>query len=94
MKRLNNNEDNIINFNENQESSSIFTYEKSDDNVFVSKTNNYDKNIETEGIYSDIKDNANEKCHKNCKYCYDEGNETINNCIECIDNLRFYNESI
>ena len=94
LKRLNNNEVSDINLNENQESSSIFTDEKSDDNVFVSKTNNYDKNIETEGIYSDIKDNANEKCHKNCKYCYDEGNETINNCIECIDNLRFYNESI
>ena len=34
------------------------------------------------------------KCFKNCKYCYGEGNETINNCKECNDNYIFISDSI
>ena len=38
--------------------------------------------------------NLFKKCFKNCKYCYGEGNETINNCIECNDNYIFISDSI
>ena len=32
-----------------------------------------------EGYYLDINNNTYKKCYKNCKYCYGEGNATINN---------------
>ena len=43
---------------------------------------------ELKGYYLDI--NQFKKCYESCKYCYGEGNETYNNCIECKDNYRFY----
>ena len=44
--------------------------------------------------YLDINNKIYKKCYINCKYCYGEGNETINNCIECNDNLMIINNSI
>ena len=46
-----------------------------------------------EGYYLDINDKKYKKCFKNCKTCFGEGNETINNCEECISNFQFYEES-
>ena len=46
-----------------------------------------------EGYYLDINDKKYKKCFKNCKTCFREGNETINNCEECISNFQFYDES-
>ena len=34
------------------------------------------------------------KCFKTCKYCSGEGNERINNCIECASDFVFINESL
>ena len=45
-----------------------------------------------EGYYLD--NGLYKKCFDNCKYCYGQGNETINNCIECKSNFRFLNESL
>ena len=45
------------------------------------------------GYYLDIKDNIFKKCFENCKICFSEGNETINNCYKCKHNFTFLNES-
>ena len=45
------------------------------------------------GYYVDTISKSFKKCFKNCKFCYGEGNETINNCKECITNLVLLNES-
>ena len=45
--------------------------------------------ITAEGYYLDINNNTYKKCYKNCKYCYGEGNATINNCKICINNYKF-----
>ena len=45
------------------------------------------------GYYFDSSDKIYKKCHEKCNYCYGEGNETNNNCIECKDNLRPLNDS-
>ena len=42
------------------------------------------------GYYLDINQRIYKKCFNNCKFCYDLGNETINNCIECIPGFEFY----
>ena len=47
-----------------------------------------------QGYYLDINAQIYKKCYEYCKYCYGEGNETINNCIECISNFTFYNNSM
>mgnify|MGYP002627217034 CR=1 FL=1 len=44
-----------------------------------------------EGYYLDIDNKTFKKCYEKCKYCYDEGNETFNNCIECKSNFTFLN---
>ena len=49
----------------------------------------YDKT--PQGYYLDKADKMYKKCFNNCKYCYGEGNETINNCKECINNYTFFN---
>ena len=41
----------------------------------------------------DINAEIYKKCYKNCKLCNGEGNETFNNCEECIDNFIFLNDS-
>ena len=46
-----------------------------------------------QGYYLDRKDQIYKKCYKNCKLCCGEGNETINNCQECVDNFTFLNDS-
>ena len=45
------------------------------------------------GYYLDINDKIYKKCFNNCLYCYGPGNKTINNCIECNNNLIILNES-
>ena len=60
---------------------------------------NYQNTVECmgttpQGYYLDINDGRYKKCFKNCKFCYGPGNETINNCIECISDLRLLNDSI
>ena len=43
-----------------------------------------------EGYYFNPNDTIYKKCYENCKFCYGEGNETNNNCIECKSNFIFY----
>ena len=47
-----------------------------------------------EGYYLDPNTKKYKKCFNVCKYCFDKGNETINNCIECRDNYIHSNGSI
>ena len=46
-----------------------------------------------EGYYLDSDDGIYKKCYKNCKFCNGKGNETINNCKECISDYTFLNET-
>ena len=46
-----------------------------------------------QGYYLDLSDELYKKCFENCKFCYGQGNKTINNCIECESNLVLLNES-
>ena len=43
------------------------------------------------GYYLDKNEKKYKKCYENCKSCYGDGNETYNNCEQCIDNFRLYN---
>ena len=45
------------------------------------------------GYFLDLNDNIYKRCFDNCNFCYGEGNETNNNCLECKSNYRFLNES-
>ena len=45
-----------------------------------------------EGYYLDLNDKVYKKCFEKCKYCFGKGNETINNCKECIDGYTLLNE--
>ena len=44
-----------------------------------------------EGYYLDEYNKKYKKCFEKCKYCYGEGNETNNNCIECKFNFTLLN---
>ena len=46
-----------------------------------------------EGYYFDIDNKTYKNCYNTCISCYGEGNETINNCIECKFNFTFLNYS-
>ena len=46
-----------------------------------------------ENYYLDKKDNIYKKCYERCKTCSEKGNETINNCYECINGFTFLNDS-
>ena len=46
-----------------------------------------------ENYYLDKKDNIYKKCCERCKTCSEKGNETINNCYECINGFTFLNDS-
>jgi hypothetical protein len=46
-----------------------------------------------ENFYLDNNDNIYKECYNTCKTCDKSGNENINNCIECINNYIFLNES-
>ena len=61
----------------------------------INESNNVIKCLDKapEGYYLDKTDKKFKKCFENCKLCYGEGNETINNCEECKSNFIFYNES-
>ena len=43
-----------------------------------------------EGYYLDSEEKKYKKCYETCKLCDIGGNEVNNNCIECKDNFRFY----
>ena len=45
------------------------------------------------GYYLDLNEDIFKKCFENCKFCYGEGNERNNNCLECKSNFIFLNES-
>ena len=47
-----------------------------------------------ENYYLDNNDNIYKECYYKCKKCDQPGNDTINNCIECINNYTFLNESL
>ena len=46
------------------------------------------------GYYFDSNEQIYLRCYDSCKFCYGEGNETNNNCIECKDNFRFLNNTL
>ena len=46
-----------------------------------------------ENYYLDNNDNIYKECYNTCITCTKSGNETINNCDECINNYIFLNES-
>ena len=46
-----------------------------------------------ENYYLDI-DEMYKKCFNTCKICNQSGNETNNNCIECINDYKFLNDSL
>ena len=60
---------------------------------FTNESNNIIKCLDKapEGYYLDINDKKFKKCFENCKLCYGEGNETINNCEECKSNFDLFN---
>ena len=45
------------------------------------------------GYYYDSIDEIYKRCYEKCYSCYEEGNETNNNCIECKDNLILLNDT-
>ena len=47
-----------------------------------------------QGYYLDQKDGIYKQCFINCKFCFDQGTEKENNCIECLSNFTFLNDSI
>ena len=47
-----------------------------------------------ENYYLDNNDNIYKECYNTCITCTKSGNETINNCDECINNYIFLNESL
>jgi predicted kinase len=57
----------------------------------LNKKKCYDKT--PEGYYLDLKNQSFKKCFDNCKNCYGEGNDTNNNCKECISSYILLNES-
>jgi len=46
-----------------------------------------------ENYYLDIYKKVYKKCFETCKYCYGDGDETNNNCKECITDYTFLNEN-
>ena len=83
---------NNICYNECPKDSFIISDDELDNNNSENIKKCYDKT--PEGYYLDINNKIYKKCFKNCKYCYGEGNETINNCKECNDNYIFISDSI
>ena len=47
-----------------------------------------------DGYFLDTTNNIFKRCYKTCSKCKIGGNETNNNCLECISNFKFYNNSI
>ena len=67
-------------------------------NICVENYCKYNNIIDCSGLtpkyyYLDKIDYLYKKCHQNCNYCYGEGNNINNNCIECISSYIFLNES-
>ena len=67
-----------------------FTIFNNSNNINHIKINCYDK--PPKGYYLDSQNQTYKKCYNSCQYCYGEGNETMNNCKECISNYLFLNE--
>ena len=49
-------------------------------------------NFVPENYYLDNNDNIYKECYNTCKKCSQSGNETYNNCEECINNYKFLND--
>ena len=64
------------------------TYEKEDSD----EKNCFNSTLE--GYYLDLNNKIYKRCFSNCIYCNGPGNETNNNCTECISNYSFLNESL
>ena len=65
------------------------------ENTYLAEDNlNICYDINPEGYYFDIDESIYKKCFHSCKYCNASGNEENNNCIECISNPIFLNESL
>ena len=47
-----------------------------------------------QGYYYDSNEEIYKKCFEKCKFCYGEGNETNNNCIECNSNYTLLDDFI
>jgi len=43
----------------------------------------------SEGYYLDNIDNLYKKCYDSCKYCDNNGNESLHNCLECKDDYNY-----
>ena len=63
-----------------------------EDDEYSDNKNEYFENP-IQGYYVDMDSKSFKKCFNNCKFCYGKGNETINNCKECIANLVLLNEN-
>ena len=46
------------------------------------------------GFYLDLKENKFKKCYETCSRCNFTGNETNNNCLDCKDKFKFYNNTV
>ena len=75
-----------------------YCYENCPNKTFIYHTNNNEyfcsDNIIENGYYYDNNSQIYKECFNTCKTCDQEGNEIINNCIECKSGFLFWNESI
>ena len=65
-------------------------YPKENDSSNILSYINCYNNLEGYYLYNNT---IYKKCYSNCKKCNEKGDEANNNCIECIDNYKFINES-
>ena len=66
-------------------------YYPKNNNTILNNVSFIDCFKELEGYFLDS-DNIYKLCYKNCKKCLKEGNESNNNCLECIDNHVLLND--
>ena len=68
-------------------------YENCDDGFHVTIDNIYLCQNNPEGYYLDNENNIYKHCYQSCKICNREGNENNHNCLECISNFNFINDT-
>ena len=66
-------------------------YENCPNNTYLTIDNNYLCQLNPDGYY--LEDNIYKKCYPSCKTCNGEGNNINHNCINCISNYIFINET-